>query len=198
MGGKQLTAEQLKLIKQGFDEGKKGQEVADLAAAGLSTVQRVKSQIKKGNFYELLAKAQGDDESESPGGIKTETKTIKTKTQPTRDEALSNRQKVMELRGQGYGVKEIAVKLGWNPSRVNYYVYQAGKHKQHQDKEMTNGNSNGSGSSVSAFGNKQFVLGIAYSETERFLSVLSERLKIPTNLLRQRLSELLGHSPMRG
>lgn len=94
------------------------------------------------------------------------------------------RDEIQRLKDQGYARREIADKLHVPGSIVSYYTGL-------QTSPTTGGTSNG-------ILNKNFVVGIAYAETERFVAHLSQRLALPTNFLRQRLSELLGRSPLRG
>lgn len=106
-------------------------------------------------------------------------------------------QKIFALREKGLTLTAIAEKLeiplGTVHSRM--YAHGASKHSE-LSKEQSNGaGSTDNGNALSV--NKYILFGIAYAETERFIGVLSERLGVPAKVLRPRLSELLGHSPVR-
>jgi transcriptional regulator len=104
--------------------------------------------------------------------------------------------RAIELRDQGLKMREIAAKMGIASGSVNYYLY--GRKQTKIGKENTNGATrNGTDGETKNGINKNILIGVAYSETERFIGLLGTRLGISTDLLRSRLSELLGHSPLR-
>lgn len=89
------------------------------------------------------------------------------------------------LREQKYTQRAIGEKLGIPWHTVAYHLSK---------KQNT---SSPEGASQNGHINKHVAVGIAYAETERFIGVLAQRLGVPTDLLRSRLSELLGRSPIR-
>ena len=89
------------------------------------------------------------------------------------------------LRNQKYSQRQIGEKLGIPGHAVAYHLSK---------KQNT---SSPEGASSNGHLNKNIAVGIAYAETERFIGVLAQRLGVPTDLLRSRLSELLGRSPIR-
>ena len=94
---------------------------------------------------------------------------------------------MLALKEQKFTQAEIGRKLNMKPGTVGYYLAPRRKYQFTQlGKEQTNGHIN-----------KNIALGIAYAETERFIGVLAQRLAFAPAILRQRLSELLGHSPLR-
>jgi hypothetical protein len=90
------------------------------------------------------------------------------------------------LREQKYSVKEISQKLNIPTGAVNYHLYKR-PNTSSSEGALPNGHIN-----------KHVATGIAYAETERFVAVLAQRLGVPADFLRSRLSELLGRSPIRG
>lgn len=98
---------------------------------------------------------------------------------------LKKRELIQGLRAQGVKVREIADRLNMKMSAVNHYLYS--KHVK----------LNGGGPVTNGSLNKNVAVGIVYAEVERFLAALSQRLGVPTTVLRPRLSELLGRSPFR-
>src|SRR5262245_47104372 len=110
---------------------------------------------------------------------------MKKKQQPTREQADQRREEIHKLRGEGLTVRAIAEKLGVSKGNVHYYLY-SGKQNYTNGETIQNGHHS-----------KDLIIGICYAETERFVGVLSERFSVPAKVLRQRLSELLGHSPLR-
>lgn len=99
---------------------------------------------------------------------------------------------IQNLRATGLSVRAVAEELHLTPGKT-WGIIKKMKQIEHQEptKEQSNGNSSAGGI------NKNILIGIAFAETERFIAVLSERLGVPADILRPRLSELLGHSPLR-
>ncbi|SRR5258708_2627549 len=95
----------------------------------------------------------------------------------------------LALKEQGYSLMEISTKLGVPRTTIDYHL-----HVKQRRLQLQQGGLNGTGDS--SF-NKSIRIGIAYAETQRFIGVLGERLGIAPELLRSRLSELLGHPPLR-
>jgi AcrR family transcriptional regulator len=103
-------------------------------------------------------------------------------------------EKITALKQQGLTLGQIAERVGLSHNSVHYHLYTKAK----TGKEHTNGNGT---SSANANGdaaiNRNILIGIAFAETERFIGLLSERLGVTAEVLKPRLSELLGHSPLR-
>lgn len=99
--------------------------------------------------------------------------------------------KVAFYMSKGWKTPQIAQRLGLAPQTVYYHVNKLQKQATAATPatEETSGNSN-------AF-SKDIRIGIAFAETERFVNAIGERLALPPTILRRRLSELLGHSPVR-
>ena len=108
--------------------------------------------------------------------------------------------KIFKLKQDGLTLRAIAAKLDLAKGTVSsaYYRYlkSNGRSKGHSKGEELNGN-NANDSNGSTSANKNILIGIAFAETTRFIDNLSERIAVPPETLRRRLSELLGHSPLR-
>ena len=100
-------------------------------------------------------------------------------------------EEIVKLTEEQYGPGEIAKKLNIPQSSVYYYRHRA----KHQATQSTNEEGALTNGSITI--NKNIVIGIAYAEVERFISNISQRLGISADVLRPRLSELLGRSPLR-
>lgn len=100
------------------------------------------------------------------------------------------KEQILALKATGMKPTEIAEKLDMPKKSLAYYLYDhRHKIKLEEKGAFTNGNKSALNINVA--------VGVAYAETERFISNLAERLGVPTTILRPRLSELLGHSPFR-
>jgi predicted transcriptional regulator len=120
----------------------------------------------------------------------------KEKAQPSENKQERLTRKIQGLREKGLTIKVISEKLHVPTGTISYRLYgNKNGRTYNEQKELTNGagspTANGNGF------NKHVCVGIAFAETERFIGVLSERLGVPAAFLRPRLSELLGHSPLR-
>lgn len=102
--------------------------------------------------------------------------------------------RAVAMQQKGWTREEIAEKLGVVKSTVGYYLDKKAKELQIIKEPSTNGTGP---SAAAAAINKNVCVGIAYAEVERFIGVLSQRLGLTPEVLRSRLSELLGHSPLR-
>ena len=116
-------------------------------------------------------------------------RTLKMKTaRPAREMRKIKSQdltaQIAVLAKQGLNQREISEKLGLYKGAPSYYL------RKHSAQDSHTGEAkNGTGI------NRNIGVGIAYAETERFIGVLAERLGIAPDILRSKLSELLGHSP---
>jgi len=109
----------------------------------------------------------------------------------TVSEVDRQREAAKRLHRDGLTIREIAAKLGITVSAVsNRLYYKPAAQQKAKEQAKANGNGNGDYS-------KELVIGICYAETERFLGVLGERFGVSAKVLRSRLSELLGHPPLR-
>jgi transposase len=92
-------------------------------------------------------------------------------------------------REQGYTWREVGEKIGLH--KATLYA--------HKD-EILNAGSNlqkGEIHGLAAASNRNVFIGYAYAKVEEYIAVLAERAHFPHQVLRARLSELLGHSPLR-
>lgn len=217
---RKLTAEQIASIPELYKEGQSTQQIAEkLGVVGSVVYYHAK---KAGAAFKLGARG-GSVERKEHKSIGRQVKAllargwsanqIATKLDVTADAVYYWRKKfengngheptpklgkqaqliarIHELRKEGLTLKEIAKKLHRPLGTIHYRAYGAANGEQHHklhEKESSNGHNPI---------NNNIRIGIAYAETERFIGVLGQRLSLPPELLRSRLSELLGHSPMR-
>jgi hypothetical protein len=194
-------------IKEATDAGVRLAEIAEKTGASAASIVAARKRLRNGTFaiklVEQQAREQGQriprDPEKRAKLLKTrpnmEERTRKFKKTRSGGKGQQYKDRILQMRKDGYKVREIVEKLGIKDGMVNYYVYgKYGKANKIQEtrKEQQNGHSS-KGSAI----NKNICIGIAYAEVERFIGVLSERLAIPATVLRSRLSELLEHSPVR-
>jgi len=184
---KLLTVNELHGIKLRLEAGDTQMQIAETFGRAHSVIQRVNAAIKKGKFSDWVAKLQHRDAKS-----KHVRKFAPKKLNDTNDRA----EKILALKKQGLNLTAISKQVGLPTSTVSYYMYTR-KLKSPVGKEESNGASSTNGKSATSTVNKHVLIGIAYAETERFITLLSERLGLTSEVLRPRLSELLGHSPLR-
>jgi DNA-binding CsgD family transcriptional regulator len=108
------------------------------------------------------------------------------------DKVMGN---VLRLKESGLNVPQIAAKLKISKSIVNYNLYQRSKRfKEENNEQHPTYSSNSSATGV----HRDVLIGIAFSEVNRFIGLLGERLGVPATILGSRLAKLLGHPPLRG
>jgi transposase-like protein len=105
--------------------------------------------------------------------------------------------KIHALKAEGLTGKQIAEKLKLPYTVVHYQLYKPQPHGKEQTNGAATSNRNGNGAVSTPSANENILIGFAFAETERFIGLLGERLRISTEVLRPRLSKLLGHSPLR-
>jgi DNA-binding NarL/FixJ family response regulator len=161
----------------------RGQEIIKLKAKGLSAAEVAK---KFGTTTGNVAYWYYKDRNYK-----------KTNGQPSVHKSDKRRAKILKLKEQGLTLVEIGRKVGVTSSTVGYYINSRKDSPKNQTVlEAKNGDSSATTNGNSTI-NKNIFIGIAYAEIERFIGLLSERLSISADILRPRLSELLGHPPLR-
>lgn len=215
--GNKLTAEQRESIPQLYKEGKSTEEIATALGVVSSTIyyhatkagvafktgsvptgvvrngtQSIGVQVKK-----LIARGWNATQIATKLNVTRDAvyywqKKVADNDEPSprnKQEELAAR--IRELRKEGLTIRAIAKKLHRPEGTISYRLYAAANGRSHhklQQEESSNGHNPI---------NNNIRIGIAYAETERFIGVLGQRLSLAPELLRSRLSELLGHSPMR-
>lgn len=180
---KLLSTAELNQIKKRLSAGESSYQIAEALGRSHSGIHAIKVAFKAGKLDELIKRRRRDPSGQRPGI-------------PHKPEL---RAKILDLRKTGMRPAEIARTLNLYPSAVYYHTHRAklGGHHKPATPEVTGAQTNGAISNGHGTFDKKILIGIAFAETERFLAVLSERLGIPAAVLRPRLSELLGRSPLR-
>ncbi len=164
-------------------------EMANELHVAKSTVDRWRSFVKNGQFEAFFEKVKRLSKQNQPR------KLIHRPTVTERAAAFGKTKlpavavKIAQYRAQGMKGREIAAKVHLSPAQIWYWLK---KMNSSQDSKSSKGDVNGIKSNF----NKNILLGIAYAETERFIANLAQRIKVPPQVLRRRLPELLGHSPL--
>lgn len=160
--------------------------------AGSEERQALVAKLRHDGFpMKRIAEACGVDQA-TVYAYFTGTKQAKNQHAKVTKKFADRRVQIAQLRSTGLKLREIGEMLKLTPAAVGYYTRT---NVQNGTEISQNGaHQNGhNGNSI----NRNILFGIALSETERFIGLLSEKLSIPAEILRSRLSELLGHSPLR-
>lgn len=163
-------------------------KVINLTREGLSARQVAeKTGLSVYNIYQ--ARKRGNVDSTAAHNRYRGAGTVK------RAAILKRDKKILELQAKGWSAREIAQKLGTHKSTVYYSL----NHGPYSHKGEMNGNNSSSspGPDTHSEASTSELIGIAFAETNRVITNLSERIKIPADKLRRRLSELLAGPALR-
>lgn len=216
--GQRLSVANLTNIRGEIEAGKSNKEAMVTTGFSETAIQRVRTAIANNEFERMVsARANGNaarnghkrpalaaatrrptlEQRAKSAKVVVRVKKAHATDATTRDDRVGNPKRearVLKYHAKGWTMRQIGAKLGVHAGTVGYYIYkQRGPRKSGSEtkgKEQSNGNGS------NAFG-RELKIGIAYSEIERFVAVLGERLGVSPEVLRRRLSELLGHSPIR-
>jgi hypothetical protein len=168
-------------------------EARRLRNTGMTSVEIAKKlDVNKSKVdYHLYMKAARKRKEAAMARNGTARSTKRRKFRGAAVKATLLREKVQALREEGLGLSAVAAKLNIPRTTANYYFYQARKHNG------TSSSPEGAETNGHEPLNKHIKYGIAYAETERFLSALAERLDVDAKVLRLTISGLLGRSSLR-
>lgn len=206
-----LPIEKMLEIKAAIEKGGvEGKQLAKQFGVSDALIYRYSSHIRKGTFDSWLENLQTTYKKfygknghirKSPKLPHRPTLAERAATSPSFAPRLKGdklQARILALKEKGLTYREIGEKIGMSTHGVGYYTSARGRRKQDKvslgeldspGKEQMNGHHPTT--------NKHILIGIAYAETERFITNLSERIAVPAEVLRRRLAELLGHSPLR-
>lgn len=178
--------------------------IAKELAVAESTIDRWRMFVEEGRFQAYLKKMAGLAKRNPQTSAIVHRPTIIERALASHNHNGNRRTyptfvaKIIRYRAQGLSGREISAKAGVSQPQVYYWLAKVngGSAKvngsQGSNSNLKKGNTNG----VKNPFNKNILLGIAYAETERFIANIAPRIKIPAQILRRRLPELLGHSPL--
>lgn len=178
---KLLKPEQKLGILQDIMAGTSSREgLTEKYKVSLATVDRLRAQYKEG-------KAKGLTLQQIAGPVAPAVPDAEPKRTGRRRGSSKYAEMIpqwKELYEKGMPARQIAEKFHVSYSMVSYHLHK----KDKLQKSTQNGGQLGKL-------NRNVLIGVAWSETERFIGLLAQRFAFPPAFLRQRLSELLGSSP---
>lgn len=192
-----VTPDMLRLFRNLNNKGTSNHDMAQQCGVGISTIGRWKGFAKKGVLDAYLEKVKnGDQRGKYPSTTNalavTARHAVRVTPLPEMPARLRPGLKATQMKAEGMNTKQIAAKLRLSVPQVYYWLKQWDNF-QHRATNPLEGETNG----VSRVINKDILIGFSWAETERFLANISERIGIPTQILRRRIPELLAATPMR-
>jgi transposase len=176
-----------------------GTQIANQLHVAKSTVDRWRSFIKKGKFDAYIEKSKrlSRGQSSQTHSIIHRPTIIERTLRKPRKTFPPFVKKIVRYHDNGMSGREMAAKLHISTGQIYYWLAKmnggSAKKSGFQNPKPRKGDTNG----IKNPFNKNILLGIAYAETERFFTNISERIKIPPQVLRRRLPELLAASSLR-